>query len=81
MRAERFGPRTLDVDVLWIEGYRSEDPQLTVPHPRMYERAFVLAPLHDLAPQLVPDELLGGASAPINAACAASGRCCAAAPT
>ena len=54
MRDVRWGPRTLDVDVLWIDGYTSADPVLTVPHPRMAERAFVLAPLHDLDPALAP---------------------------
>ena len=66
VRAERFGPRTLDVDVLFIEGYSSDDPDLTVPHPRLCERAFVLAPLADLDPDLVPVdwlERLGGAPA------------------
>ena len=54
VRSVRWGPRTLDVDVLWIDGYTSTDPVLTVPHPRMTERAFVLAPLHDLDPALAP---------------------------
>lgn len=53
-RGERFGPRTLDVDVLWVEGETVDEPDLTVPHPRMNERRFVLAPLADLAPDLVP---------------------------
>ncbi len=55
VRDVRWGPRTLDVDVLWIDGYSSTDPVLTVPHPRMAERAFVLAPLHDLDPELAPE--------------------------
>jgi 2-amino-4-hydroxy-6-hydroxymethyldihydropteridine diphosphokinase len=55
VRDERWGPRTLDVDVLWIDGYTSDDPELTVPHPRMWERRFVLAPLSELAPGLLPD--------------------------
>jgi len=50
----RNGPRTLDVDVLWIEGVQLDDPDLTVPHPRMTERGFVLAPLEELDPGLVP---------------------------
>jgi 2-amino-4-hydroxy-6-hydroxymethyldihydropteridine diphosphokinase len=54
VRLERWGPRTLDVDVLWIDGVTLGDPELTVPHPRMFERAFVLLPLRDLAPELVP---------------------------
>jgi 2-amino-4-hydroxy-6-hydroxymethyldihydropteridine diphosphokinase len=53
VREERWGPRTLDVDVLWIDGVVLDDPALTVPHPRMWERAFVLIPLADVAPDLV----------------------------
>lgn len=56
-RTTRWGPRTLDVDVLWCEGVESDDPGLTLPHPRMWERAFVLAPLAELAPDLVGDRL------------------------
>ena len=52
-RAVRWGPRTLDADVLWVEGQEVGEPDLTVPHPRMWERRFVLAPLADLAPDLV----------------------------
>jgi 2-amino-4-hydroxy-6-hydroxymethyldihydropteridine diphosphokinase len=52
-RAERWGPRTLDVDVLLIDGTRIESDDLTIPHPRMWERGFVLAPLRDVAPELV----------------------------
>jgi 2-amino-4-hydroxy-6-hydroxymethyldihydropteridine diphosphokinase len=54
VRAERWGPRTLDVDVLWVEGEDVDEPDLTVPHPRMWERRFVLAPLAELAPDLLP---------------------------
>jgi 2-amino-4-hydroxy-6-hydroxymethyldihydropteridine diphosphokinase len=54
VRGERWGPRTLDVDILIYEGFTSDDPELVVPHPRMHERAFVLAPLEDLAAPLVP---------------------------
>ena len=53
VRAERWGPRTLDVDVLLYDDVRVADPDLTVPHPRMRERGFVLAPLRDVAPDLV----------------------------
>jgi 2-amino-4-hydroxy-6-hydroxymethyldihydropteridine diphosphokinase len=53
VRLERWGPRTLDVDVLWVDGVTIDDPDLVVPHPRMWERRFVLAPLRDLAPDLV----------------------------
>ena len=54
-RVERWGPRTLDADLLWIDGERVESPNLTIPHPRMYERDFVLVPLADVGPDLLPD--------------------------
>jgi 2-amino-4-hydroxy-6-hydroxymethyldihydropteridine diphosphokinase len=47
-RTERWGPRTLDVDVLLVGDEEVHEPDLEVPHPRMSERAFVLAPLADL---------------------------------
>ena len=50
VRVERWGPRTLDVDVLLYDDVRLDDPDLTLPHPRMWERGFVLAPLRDVAP-------------------------------
>jgi 2-amino-4-hydroxy-6-hydroxymethyldihydropteridine diphosphokinase len=53
VRGERWGPRTLDVDVLLVGDERVDEPDLVVPHPRMWERAFVLAPLADVAPDLV----------------------------
>ncbi len=46
------GPRTLDLDLLHVEGVDWHDASLTLPHPRMAERAFVLLPLHDIAPSL-----------------------------
>jgi 2-amino-4-hydroxy-6-hydroxymethyldihydropteridine diphosphokinase len=62
VRDVRWGPRTLDVDILYVEGYARDDPGLTVPHPRLYERAFVLAPLRELAPELVSEaQLAAGA--------------------
>ena len=54
-RIVRWGPRTLDVDVLWVDDETVDEPDLTVPHPRMQDRPFVLAPLGDVAPDLVPD--------------------------
>jgi 2-amino-4-hydroxy-6-hydroxymethyldihydropteridine diphosphokinase len=54
VREVRWGPRTLDVDVLWVDGVTVDEPDLVVPHPRMFERAFVLMPLRDLAPDLIP---------------------------
>jgi 2-amino-4-hydroxy-6-hydroxymethyldihydropteridine diphosphokinase len=56
VRLERWGPRTLDVDVLLYDDVRSDDPVLTLPHPRMWDRGFVLAPLRDVAPGLVDAE-------------------------
>jgi 2-amino-4-hydroxy-6-hydroxymethyldihydropteridine diphosphokinase len=53
VRAERWGPRTLDVDVLLVGDEHVAEPDLVVPHPRMSERAFVLVPLADVAPDLV----------------------------
>ena len=52
-RGERWGPRTLDVDVLLYDDIQVDTPDLTVPHPRMWERGFVLAPLRDVAPDRV----------------------------
>lgn len=54
-RVERWGPRTLDVDVLWIASGPVDEPDLRIPHPRMWERRFVLAPLAELAPELLPE--------------------------
>jgi 2-amino-4-hydroxy-6-hydroxymethyldihydropteridine diphosphokinase len=53
VRVARWGPRTLDADLLWIDGVVMDDPELTVPHPRWRQRRFVLAPLAELAPDLV----------------------------
>ncbi len=63
VRSVRWGPRTLDADVLWIDGVVLDDVDLTVPHPRWRERRFVLAPLAELAPDLVDEDdvaLAGG---------------------
>jgi 2-amino-4-hydroxy-6-hydroxymethyldihydropteridine diphosphokinase len=60
-REVRWGPRTLDVDVLLVGDEVLEDPELTVPHPRLYERAFVVIPLAELAPELVSGEQLAHA--------------------
>jgi 2-amino-4-hydroxy-6-hydroxymethyldihydropteridine diphosphokinase len=56
VRAERYGPRSLDVDVLLVGDAQVDDDDLIVPHPRMWERRFVLVPLADLAPELVPGD-------------------------
>jgi 2-amino-4-hydroxy-6-hydroxymethyldihydropteridine diphosphokinase len=49
----RWGPRPLDIDVLMVGNERVDEPDLVVPHPRIHQRAFVLAPLADVAPDLV----------------------------
>jgi 2-amino-4-hydroxy-6-hydroxymethyldihydropteridine diphosphokinase len=49
---ERWGPRTLDLDILHMRGVSLHDDRLTLPHPRIRDRAFVLMPLNDLAPDL-----------------------------
>jgi 2-amino-4-hydroxy-6-hydroxymethyldihydropteridine diphosphokinase len=54
--ADRYAPRTLDVDVLLVGDEVVDEPDLEVPHPRMWERPFVLVPLADVAPDLVPDQ-------------------------
>ncbi|MFI8305208.1 2-amino-4-hydroxy-6-hydroxymethyldihydropteridine diphosphokinase [Streptomyces sp. NPDC085927] len=51
VRDERWGPRTLDVDIVSYADLLSDDPQLTLPHPRAHERAFVLIPWHDADPE------------------------------
>ncbi|MEE8057677.1 MAG: 2-amino-4-hydroxy-6-hydroxymethyldihydropteridine diphosphokinase [Pseudomonadales bacterium] len=55
-RLERWGPRTLDLDLLLYGNEIITEPTLTIPHPRMLERNFVLLPLFDIAPELkLPD--------------------------
>ena len=63
VREERWGPRTLDVDVLWVDGETVTEPDLVVPHPRMFERSFVLVPLADVGADLLPDGYDAGAVA------------------
>ncbi len=50
---ERWGPRPLDIDILMVGDDRVEEPDLVVPHPRIHQRGFVLAPLADVAPGVV----------------------------
>jgi 2-amino-4-hydroxy-6-hydroxymethyldihydropteridine diphosphokinase len=66
-RPYRNAPRTLDLDLLWYGGAIIREPSLTVPHPRLHERAFVLRPLMDLAPDL---PLAQGPLAELLARCA-----------
>jgi 2-amino-4-hydroxy-6-hydroxymethyldihydropteridine diphosphokinase len=55
---DRWGPRTLDIDIIDYDGILLDDPILTLPHPRLFERAFVLVPLAEIA----PDAMIGGRS-------------------
>lgn len=80
----RWGPRELDLDLLLFDAQLLDEPELTLPHPRLHERAFVLVPLADLAPELLipghgrvaellealPDEDLDGIrpAGPLNSA-------------
>jgi len=67
VRDVKWGPRTLDVDVLLVGDETSDDPEILVPHPRLYERSFVLVPLHEIAPELVgPQDLAGGVGRVVN---------------
>jgi len=52
VRTERWGPRVIDLDLLLYGGERISSPRLTVPHPRLRERAFVLIPLAEIAPEM-----------------------------
>ncbi|MFZ3154266.1 2-amino-4-hydroxy-6-hydroxymethyldihydropteridine diphosphokinase [Pseudomonas sp.] len=66
-KAERWGPRTLDLDILLFGQRQLDEPRLTVPHYHMHARAFVLYPLAEIAPQLrLPD---GRALGELLAAC------------
>lgn len=49
-RETRWGPRTLDIDILSYDDVTLDEPMLTLPHPRLFERAFVLVPLTEIAP-------------------------------
>lgn len=53
VRAERWGPRTIDVDIVAYQDVVSDDPVLTLPHPHAHERAFVLVPWYDVDPAAV----------------------------
>src|ERR1700761_6708602 len=57
-RETRWGPRTLDLDLIAYDDIALDTPELTLPHPRLFERAFVLVPLADIA----PDRIIAGRS-------------------
>jgi 2-amino-4-hydroxy-6-hydroxymethyldihydropteridine diphosphokinase len=50
---QRWGPRTVDIDIISYDDLVLDDPRLTLPHPRLFERAFVLVPLAEIAPERV----------------------------
>lgn len=54
-RLIRWGPRTIDIDILLYDNFTSNDEKLIIPHPRMLERAFVMIPLQEIAPDLTID--------------------------
>jgi 2-amino-4-hydroxy-6-hydroxymethyldihydropteridine diphosphokinase len=56
VREVRWGPRTIDLDILWAEGLRLNHPHLEIPHPRLTERLFALLPLLDVAPAALDPE-------------------------
>lgn len=68
VRTRRWGPRAIDVDILHVEGVARAGPDLALPHPLWRERAFVLVPLHEIAPDLAIEGL------PVREALAAVGR-------
>jgi len=68
-RETRWGPRTADIDLIAYEGVTLGAPDLTLPHPRLFERAFVLKPLAEIAGDLViAGRSVGDAAAQIDAA-------------
>ena len=66
IREERCGARTLDVDVLLVGDLVVDEPDLVVPHPRLWERRFVVAPLADLAPEIVPEAAVAAAAGDVT---------------
>jgi 2-amino-4-hydroxy-6-hydroxymethyldihydropteridine diphosphokinase len=52
IRGERWGPRAIDLDILFYGGEKIEEEGLQIPHPRLHERKFVLVPLKEIAPDL-----------------------------
>lgn len=67
VRDVRWGPRPLDVDILIVGDQVVDEEDLVVPHPRMWERRFVLAPLAELAPEMVEPEALENSRGEVRA--------------
>ena len=65
VRRERWGPRVIDLDLLWAPGVVMDDPRCTLPHPRLAERAFALVPLLELVPGAI-DPRSGHPYAPLS---------------
>ncbi|QGP92135.1 7,8-dihydro-6-hydroxymethylpterin-pyrophosphokinase [Neomoorella glycerini] len=64
VRRERWGPRNIDIDILLYDDLTVNEPDLAIPHPRLMERAFVLIPLAEIAPELIlPDGRRAGVAA------------------
>lgn len=74
-QGERWGPREIDIDLLVMDGAALESEALKLPHPRMAERLFVLAPLAEIAPELVVARQRVGALAMALKAKAGAGDC------
>jgi 2-amino-4-hydroxy-6-hydroxymethyldihydropteridine diphosphokinase len=66
VRSERWGPRTLDVDILLVGDLTVDEPDLQVPHPRLWSRSFVVVPLHDLAPDLAGERPVDPSVRPVD---------------
>ena len=65
---QRWGPRTLDLDLIAYDDVRIDKPELTLPHPRLFERAFVLVPLAEIAPdRVIAGRRVGDALAALSA--------------
>jgi 2-amino-4-hydroxy-6-hydroxymethyldihydropteridine diphosphokinase len=72
VRRERWGPRSLDLDILWVAGLKLGEPDLVIPHPRLRQRAFALRPLVDVAPEAI-DPVDGAAYAQVLAELGSNG--------
>ena len=53
LRMEKFGPRVIDIDILFYNEVEMHEPNLTIPHPQLQNRRFVLVPMQEIAPELV----------------------------